>query len=135
VAPLLPFGALAAENGVTVQDAWMRMIVPSRPAAGYFMLHNNSNVPKSLTAAGSPACKELMLHESVHKGGQDRMTMLSEVTVPPHGSISFSPGGYHLMCMQPAASMRPGTTVPVTLRFRDGGTLTQNFAVRGPTEK
>jgi copper(I)-binding protein len=135
VALLLPTGALAAKNGVTVQDAWMRIIVPSRPAAGYFTLHNNSNASKALTAASSPACKQLMLHESLHKGGQDQMAMTSEVAVPPNGSVSFAPGGYHLMCMQPASSMRPGATVPVTLRFKDGGTLTQNFIVRGPTGK
>lgn len=132
---LLPAATMAAEDGVTVHDAWMRMIVPSRPAAGYFVLNNDSDAPKTLTAASSPACKELMLHESLHKGGQDQMAMTPEVAVPPHDSISFAPGGYHLMCMQPASSLRPGTTIPVTLRFQDGGTLTQDFAVRGPTGK
>jgi hypothetical protein len=132
---LLPVATMAAENGVTVHDAWMRIVVPSRPAAGYFTLRNNSDTAKSLAAASSPACKELMLHESLHKGGQEQMAMAAEVAVPPHGSVSFAPGDYHLMCMQPASSMRPGTTVPVTLRFHDGGTLTQNFAVRGPTAK
>lgn len=132
---LLPATTMAAEDGVTVHDAWMRMIVPSRPAGGYFTLRNNSDAAKSLTAASSPACKELMLHESLHKGGQDQMAMASAVAVPPHGSVSFAPGGYHLMCMQPASSMQPGATVPVTLRFQDGGTLTQDFSVRGPTGK
>ncbi len=27
--------------------------------------------------------------------------MVKQVTVPAHGAVSFSPGGYHLMCMQP----------------------------------
>jgi copper(I)-binding protein len=132
---LLPAGTMAAESGVTIHEAWMRMIVPSRPTAGYFTLRNSSNAPKSLTAASSPACKELMLHESLHKGGQEQMAMATQVTVPPHGSASFAPGGYHLMCMQPAPSVRPGAKVPVKLRFQDGGTLTEDFLVRGATGK
>jgi hypothetical protein len=61
------------------------------------------------------------------------MVPVASVDVPPHGSVSFAPGGYHLMCMAPAATLKPGTSVPMTLRFADGGTLTGDFPVRGAT--
>jgi periplasmic copper chaperone A len=50
------------------------------------------------------------------------------VTVPANGSFTFSPGGFHLMCMQP--KMAPGETVPVTLSFAGGTELTVSFPVR-----
>ena len=55
--------------------------------------------------------------------------------MPAGGSVTFAPAGYHLMCMKPTAAVKPGGTVPVTLTFKDGGTLTGDFPVRGPGGK
>ncbi len=32
----------AAEGGLVISDPWVRTIIPSRPAAGYFTLSNKS---------------------------------------------------------------------------------------------
>lgn len=133
LAMLMPGLALAAGNGLSLQGGWIRMLMPSRPAAGYFTLHNNTGTAKILSGASSPACGQLMLHESLHQGGQDRMVMVKSVTVPAHGMVSFAPGGYHLMCIRPGAAMRRGGSVKVTLHFADGHTLTGDFAVKGAT--
>lgn len=118
-------------GGVTVQDGWMRMLIPSRPAAGYFVLHNDTDGPVQLVGAASPACAHLMLHRSVNESGQERMMMVEHVDVPAHGAVTFAPGGYHLMCMQP--SMQPGERVNVTLRLAGGATVAASFAVKGAT--
>jgi copper(I)-binding protein len=44
--------------------------------------------------------------------------------------VTFAPGGYHLMCMQP--SMKIGETVNVTLMFQDGSKLAAALPVFGP---
>lgn len=128
---LLPAGASAAETGLSLQGAWIRMLLPSRPAAGYFTLHNDSATPRTLIAASSPACGQLMLHESLHQGGQDRMVMVHDLAVPAHGQLRFAPGGYHLMCIHPAATMQRGGSVKVTLHFADGTQMTGDFAIKG----
>lgn len=74
-----------------------------------------------------------MLHRSVNDNGQERMEMVDSVPVPAHGEVRFEPGGYHLMCMSPTAEAARGRSVPVTLRFKDGGSLTASFPVRGAT--
>jgi periplasmic copper chaperone A len=125
--------ARADEPGLSVSAPWMRLVMPSRPAAGYFTVENKTAKATALTGAKSPACGSLMLHRSVQQNGTDRMIMVSSVPVPAHGAVTFAPGGYHLMCMSPSAAVRPGKSVPVTLRFEDGGTLTTNFPVRGAT--
>jgi copper(I)-binding protein len=125
----------AAEPGLTVSDAWMRAIIPSRPAAGYFTLSNETGKPVTLVGAASPDCGTLMLHQSLHESGQDSMAMVTSVPVPANGKLAFAPGGYHLMCMAPSKTVTPGHSVPVTLRFADGGSLTTRFAVRGATGK
>lgn len=128
---LLAGPARADEAGVTITQPWMRLLIRARPAAGYFTLQNASATPRQLTGASSPACAQLMLHQSMQKGGQEMMMMVKQVTVPAHGSVSFSPGGYHLMCMQPGEAVAVGKSVPVTLTFADGGTLQADFPVRG----
>jgi len=74
-----------------------------------------------------------MLHRSVDDNGQERMEMVGSVPVPAHGEVKFEPGGYHLMCMSPTAAVARGRSVPVTLRFKDGGSLVASFPVRGAT--
>lgn len=128
-----PASADAAESTLKLSDAWMRVIVPSRPAAGYFKLMNNGDKTIDLTAAASPDCGKLMLHKSVHENGVEKMMMVKSVPVPAHGSISFEPGGYHLMCMSPSANLKPGASTKVTLSFSDGGGLTADFPVKNAT--
>ncbi len=125
--------AQASEPGLGVSDAWMRLVVPSRPAAGYFTLSNTGRKDRILVGATSPACTSLMLHRSLHEGGQERMEMVDRLSVPAGGTVKFAPGSYHLMCMSPSAEVVSGRSVPVTLHFSDSGTLTVRFAVRGPT--
>lgn len=125
--------ATAAEGGLTISHPWIRTIMPSRPAAGYFTLANETAQARFLVGAGSPACGMLMLHRSENRNGQERMVMVKSITVPAHGQLEFAPGGYHLMCMSPSPTVTPGHSVPLTLRFRDGGTITANFPVRGAT--
>ena len=126
-----PSLAAATAPAVTISHPWMRFLTARIPAAGYFTLSNGSAQPATLTAAASPDCGQLMLHRSVSENGTARMEMVPNVVVPPHGTVTFSPGGYHLMCMSPAAAIAPGGSVPVSLRFNDGTSLSANFPVYG----
>ncbi|MGC2786302.1 MAG: copper chaperone PCu(A)C [Roseiarcus sp.] len=125
--------AHAAEPGLVISQAWLRLIIPSRPAAGYFVLSNETGRTRTLVGAASPECGALMLHRSVNDNGQERMEMVDSVSVPAHGEVKFAPGGYHLMCMSPTAALARGRSVSVTLRFEDGGSLVASFPVRGAT--
>lgn len=128
----LSVGLLAAadEHGLEVSDAYMQTTIPSRPAAGYFTLKNNGDVDRILVEASSPGCKSIMMHKSKSVGGMEKMLMVDNVPVPAHQSVAFAPGGFHLMCMSPAKSMKPGSSVPVTLTFEGGISLTSDFPVR-----
>lgn len=126
--------ALAAEPGVSLSDGWFRLVLPSRPAAAYFTLTNSGDAPKQLVAAASPGCGAMMLHRSESVNGVEKMLPLESATVPAHGTLSFAPGGYHVMCMMPAG-LAHGKSVPVTLSFADGGTLTADFPVKNAAGK
>lgn len=120
--------ALAAE--VQVSDAWIRALPAHLPAAGYFTLHNSGKSEIALSGASSSACGMLMLHKSTQSGGMGSMEDVSSVGVPAGGDLKFSPGGYHLMCMDPKDAIKPGGSVEVTFSFADGSKIAAPFAVK-----
>lgn len=123
--------AFAASSGLSIKNGWIRTIIPSRPAAGYFTLSNGNDKQQVLVGADSPACGMLMLHQSQQKSGIEHMAMIESVVVPAHGTLTFAPGGYHLMCTSPSKELVKGHSVPVTLHFADKSSITAQFAVRG----
>ena len=85
--------------------------------------------PIVLDGARSPACGMAMLHQTVSDSGAEVMTIVKTITVPANGDFAFSPGGYHVMCMEPR--MKVGETVPVTLLFQNAPPVIANFPVYG----
>ena len=132
---VLLFPACAFAAPVQVSDAWIRALPAGLPAAGYFTLHNTSPKEVALTSAASPACGMLMLHKSSEAGGMGSMEDVQSVAVPAGGTVKFAPGGYHLMCMSPAASLKPGASVGVALGFSDGSKVAAAFAVKNAQGK
>jgi copper(I)-binding protein len=126
---LLSAPALAQPDTLSVTHPWMRYLLPSIPAAGYMTVQNNGASPATIIGAASPACAMLMLHQSSDASGMAMMMDVPSITIPPHGSVTFAPGGYHLMCMSPA--MKIGGQVPVTLTLQDGTKLAATLPVYG----
>ena len=124
-----------AASSASVTHAWLRALPGGLPAGGYFTLHNPTGKTLTLRAASSPACGMLMLHKSQTMSGMASMDNVETVDVRAGGTLDFSPGGYHLMCMQPKASLKPGSMASVTLIFADGDKITTDFAVRGANGK
>ncbi|MGZ5939869.1 MAG: copper chaperone PCu(A)C [Rhizomicrobium sp.] len=125
----------AAAPQVTVTQAWFRALPGKLPAGGYFTLHNGTAKNVTLRGAYSPACGMLMLHKSETMNGMASMSDVATIDVRAGGTLSFSPGGYHLMCMEPAPAMKRGGTVAVTLQFADGTKVPVKFDVRGANGK
>ncbi len=115
---------------VTIRDAWIRALPGKLPAGGYFTLRNDGDPPSKLTGASSPACGILMLHKSQTGGGMAQMSDVAAIDIPAHGTLKFAPGGYHLMCTDAKAAIRPGNLVLVRLDFAGGLQATASFAVR-----
>jgi periplasmic copper chaperone A len=125
----LPLTAWAGTPNVAISNPWMRYLLPNIPAGGYMVLQNSGDGDAVLTGASSPDCGSLMLHQSQDNSGMAMMMDVQSVTVPAKGKVSFAPGGYHLMCMQP--KMKIGQRVPVTLNFQGGFNILLTMPVYG----
>lgn len=123
--------SLAAAPRIVVRDAWIRALPGKLPAGGYFTVLNGTGKIVTLSGASSPACGMLMLHRSESMGGMASMRDASRIDIPAGGTLKFSPGGYHLMCMDPGPAIRRGNKVTVELEFADGTRTAVPFAVRG----
>jgi len=127
-ASLLAMPAMAAD--ITISDGWFRALPAGLPSGGYFTLHNGGADTVTLTGASSPACAMLMLHKTADMNGMSSMGDVASIPVVAGDTLKFAPGGYHLMCMNPTAAMRPGTKVAVTLEFAGGTKISSDFAVK-----
>jgi periplasmic copper chaperone A len=117
--------------GIQVKDAWIRWLPANVPSAGYMTVINTGTVAGVLVSAASPDFGQVSFHESLTKNGMSEMVAVSTLTVKPRSNLRFSPGGYHMMLMQPKRPLQPGDRVLITLQFADGQSLEVPFEVRG----
>ena len=72
----------------------------------------------------APGAARAELHTSRMTGnGMATMDSLPSVRVPARGSVAFAPGAQHVMLFGLPASVAPGGTLPLTLRFADGSAV------------
>ncbi|MGI4747368.1 MAG: copper chaperone PCu(A)C [Janthinobacterium lividum] len=119
----------ATPDGLSVTDAWF-VRTSTHAVNGFFKVKNDSETAVLITGWQSPACSRLTFNESGGISPGNHPAPLNQVTVPPKDALVFVPGGYHLICDGPNSAIEVGRTVPVTMSFRSGKTLTAQFAVR-----
>jgi copper(I)-binding protein len=129
-----PTTPTASTGAITVTLAYVNEpTVPERTGA-FATIANTGAVAVSLTTASVPgsAAASASVHETVMVGGAMEMKEVTGgVPVPPGGQLVLKPGGYHVMLMMPTVAL--GQTVPMTLGFSDGSTVTVDALVKAPS--
>jgi len=128
---ILALPAMAAANGANVSNPRIRMLPGDLPMAGYFELHNSGKKPITLTHASSKEFGMVMMHKSMHKNGEASMMMVNKIEIAPGKSVSFAPGGYHLMLMNRKKNLKVGDKVLIKLDFASGHSSNVEFKVGG----
>lgn len=120
----------AAPAALAVNDARITLSpVPGRPAAAYLTLAGGPAADR-LTAIASPRVATVELHEGGMKNGMMTMARVDTIDVPADGETKLAPGGYHAMLFGVDPAVKPGSSLPLTLRFASGAVLETNAAVR-----
>ena len=89
---------------------------------GYLIIENKGTAPDKLLGGSSPAAAEVEVHEMAMR--KDVMTMrpvIGGLSILPGQTVTFAPGGYHLMLMELKAPLKKGDKIPVTLIFEKAG--------------
>ncbi len=119
----------AAQIGVS--NAWIPQAPPGADMlAGYLTLKNEGDKAVSLLAAQSDRFRMVTLHQTVIEDGVSRMRELHLIEMAPGKEIKFSPGGMHLMLMQPRRPVAPGDRIEITFLLSDGQRVPAIFEVQ-----
>lgn len=102
------------------------------------MIRNEGEQDDMLVSAESPSFGAIELHTVEADGGVMKMMQVDGIDVPAGGSAMLEPGGFHLMLFEGVKPHRIGETFPITLSFRNVGSVTLDVAVervRGAFDK
>ena len=120
---------LLAATPVKIEDPWTRATPPgAKVAAGYMRI--TSGAADRLIGASSPAAARVELHVTEKKDDVLRMREVKAYDIPVGGVFELSPGGAHLMLVDPKAPFKEGAKVPLTLRFEKAGEVKVELQVR-----
>ncbi len=99
--------------------------------AGYVEIMNSGNIDDTLIAIEADFPR-VSLHDSSTVDGVASMIALDGVTIPAGGTVTFAPGGMHVMFMGLNGDpLEVGEEVPATLVFEKAGRLDVVFKVEG----
>ena len=128
LAVVLALAAGAACAAPKVAAAWSRPAAAGTTGAG-FMTLTGGGAADSLVGVTSPAARKVEMHRSSVSGGVASMQAVRAVAVPAGGSVTFAPGGYHLMFLGLTRPLKTGDRLPATLTFASGAKVTVSFVV------
>jgi len=124
-------GQVAAAGRLKVERAWIRTAPPGAAVlAGYAVLHNSGDSPVIVHGASSPDFGSVSIHETIEVDGVERMQPVEQIEVAPDATVTFSPGGKHLMLARPSRSLASGATVTIHLDTNDSDGVDASFVVR-----
>ena len=129
---LLPMTALA--HDYTVNDLMVMHPVAkettatARTSAGYFTVTNNGDTADSLIGVEADFPR-VMMHTTVVQDGVASMMHTDAVILEPGQTVTFEPGGLHIMFMGLSEPMTEGEEIPATLIFENAGRLDIVFNV------
>ena len=135
---LVALPALAQQQGdIAVTGPWTRAAGQNGTGAGFMAIANRGTAPDRLVGASSPLARVTEIHTHLREGDILRMRPVAAVDLPPGGTVTLQPGGFHLMLIGLKEPLVQGQAVPLTLRFERAGEVQVMLAVqpagaRGP---
>jgi len=126
-----PLVTTHAAGRLEASAAWIRTGAPgSMMLAGYLSLRNSGDAVLTVVGADSAAFRSVSMHQSVEENGVERMRPLAKFVIAPGESVTFAPGGKHLMLMQPVRQLKSGDAVRIHFATESGEGANANFIVR-----
>ena len=113
------FTCAAHAAAIEVDNAWVRATVKGQQATGAFMTLTAKEGAR-LVGASSPVAGVSQVHEMTMDAGVMKMgEVKGGLDLPAGKAVALKSGGYHLMLMDLKSTLVTGTSVPLTLVFKD----------------
>lgn len=119
-----------------IVDARVRPTPPGiTNTAAYFVFTNNSGNTVSLIGAKSSIAKIVELHEHTTSDGLMKMQKVEKINVAAGKTITFEPGGYHIMLIGIKSTIKEGHSIKLTLLLDNGKEVPVTAIARINTNK
>ena len=116
---------------IFISNAWVQAMPPSQKiTAAYMVITNNSSKEAVVVAASSDIAGITEIHQMSTMNGMMHMAMIGNVDVPAQEKVSLQPDGFHIMLIDLKKPVNKGDIVPITLHFKDGGSIMVNAEVK-----
>ena len=109
---------VTSDQPVQVKDAWVRATVAGQQGTGAFMTVT-AKAATRLVAVTTPVAGVAEVHEMKMEGDIMKMRAVPVLDLPAGQTVQLKPGGYHVMLMDLKQPLAYGSTVPLTLVFKD----------------
>lgn len=112
-------------EGILIEQAWAR-VSPGGEKTGavYRTIHNTSLTDDLLLAVHSSAARSTAVRQSVVEDGIAKIKPLPfGVEVKSGREVMLKPGTMHIMLTGLSGALQPGDQLPVTMVFREAGSL------------
>lgn len=121
-----------AESSVDIADLSIREPLPGQSmAAGYFELHNSGSEAVELLRVESNFKARIEMHLSFEEEGLMKMRQLEQVVVEPGETLSFKPGGRHLMIMGFDPEALAAENLELSFHFANGESVSAQAELVG----
>ena len=126
-------GATGHVGKLTITGSYVPQPASTDVAAAYLTIANTGSTSDTLVKVVSSVTSNVMAMTETSSGTTGSMTDLGRVTVPAHGTASFTPGHAHLMLQKPQRQLKQGERITLTLTFAKAGTVTLDVPVASIT--
>ncbi|MDR3530095.1 MAG: copper chaperone PCu(A)C [Rhodopila sp.] len=121
---------LAAADGIMVQEAWARASPGAATNGAAYVTLVGGTQPDTLIGVSTPVAATAEVHESFTDNGVMKMRPVAPLAIPAGKTVTFAPGGYHIMLMGLKQPLAAGQTFPLTLKFAHAAPITVDVQVR-----
>ncbi len=124
-------GSSPSDGAMVVSGAWARASMSmDRAVAVYLAIENGTGTDDALVSVASPA-GTAEIHETIAgDAGMMAMQPVDRIALAKGETVELKPGGYHIMLINLASMLAPGTSVELTLTFEHAAPVTVSAEVR-----
>ena len=123
--------ASAQPAAVKVEGAWARATVQGQRGTGAFMNLTAAQGTR-LVGISTPVAGVAEVHEMKIDGDVMTMRAVPALDLPAGKTVQLKAGSFHLMLMDLKKPLAVGSTLPLTLVFRDGKGVESQLALTLP---
>lgn len=127
----LLFAGAACAADIVIKDPWSRATAKgARVGAGYLTIVNKGSAPDRLKSVTADVAESVEIHEmSMENSVMTMRGAPNGVEIKPGETVTFKPGGLHMMLMGLKQPLAEGGAVHVTLNFDKAGPISATLPV------